>query len=285
MSTKSKTENHKKKWTYEDTLVIRYGVKYFTIEDIAERLGRSESSVRSKIRDLGISVSKERDGNLLKKRPKNSFWTEEREEYVKAQVLKRTIADVAEEIGKSEKSLSSKLRAMGIKVRDVRGYITDKKKPNAWTKREIRYLKNNAGIKSSIEIAKKLNRTRLSVKQKATRLGLTLEKNPWSQEQTDKLYELHSKGFTVRQMSEEIGRSIESVRTKMRGCMLEVNYIWSEEDIQYLVEQRNKGATYLSIAETLGRTKQACAKKYSKVGISKGKKGQNQNGKKKHKKT
>lgn len=271
---KKKSPNHKKKWSNEDIVVIRYGVKHFSVKDLSERLGRSETSIYCKLRDIGVSIKRDKkDWSKFKATPRNSFWTEERFQYVKEQILTRSISDVAKEIGKSESTVASKLKREGINVRELRGYVTKIPKPNAWELCEIAYLKKFAGKKTSIEIAKALNRTRLAVKVKATRLGLTLEKNPWSEEQTEMLYRLHEQGYNTRQISEHIGRSIDSVRTKMRACLLETNYIWTDEDIKYLIEQKEEGVCFSEIGKKLGRTKQACSKKYhktiKKMGINK----------------
>ena len=261
-----KSPNHKKKWSDDDVVYIKAAFRVYTVRELSQNLGRSESSIRSKFQDLGISLKRDkRNWSKCRVASRNSFWTEEKLQYVKDQVMTRSISDVAKEIGKSESTVASKLKREGFNIKEHRGYVTKIPKPNAWTQKEIAYLKRHAGKKTSIEIAKKINRSRLAVKVKATRLGLTLEKNPWSEEQTETLYQLHEAGYSTRQISEHIGRSIDSVRVKMRACLLETNYIWSEEDVAYLHEQKRKGISFSEISQKLGRTKQACSKKYYKT--------------------
>ena len=263
-TSQKKPINHRTKWSELDVITIRNGIRFFSVEELSIRLGRTKASLYSKLQEIGVSCNRE-DGLVKKNPPKNTFWTEEKFLYVKNQVLKRSISDVAREIGKSEKTVAAKLKREGIEIKELRPYISSVKKPNAWTEKEIKYLIKYAGEKSSIELSKKLNRTNNAIKQKASRLGLILEKNPWSEEQVDMLFDCHNAGMKTKEISEKLGRSIESVRTKMRAYMLPTNHIWKEDDVEKLLRLLKSGMSFSNIAQGLGRTKQAVIKKYNRT--------------------
>jgi len=172
----------------------------------------------------------------------------------------KPVGEVAKFLGRTSNAVKVKAKALGVSIK--KDPIL---KPNSWTEEEIRYLGEKAGNETSKEIAKAIGRTSNAVKVKATRLGLSLEKSPWTEEQTNLLYDLYEKGFSTRQMSEEIGRSIESVRVKMRGSMLSTNYIWSKEDIKLLLQYKSENRSWKVIEKELGRSQYSVRKKYYKT--------------------
>lgn len=171
-----------------------------------------------------------------------------------------TASEIAEKLGRTPESVKYQARKLGLTLK--RGYNLSVPKHNAWSEEELEYLHKHAGVKTSLEIAEELNRSRLAVKVMATRQGLSLQKNPWSEEQIEKLFDLHSQGFSYKKIAKKIKRSEESVRAKITYLMLPTNYVWTEEDIETLMLMKSEGKEAREIAKKLGRTKHSVRRKY-----------------------
>lgn len=94
---------------------------------------------------------------------------------------------------------------------------TQKKRFVRWSAYEIEQLKfcYNKGL-SLDKIAKKLNRTKNSVRTMISNLGISnrLLKLNWKKEEIDLLIDLSFKGYTNKYIAEELGRSQDMVRDK-----------------------------------------------------------------------
>ena len=171
-----------------------------------------------------------------------------------------TAKEIAEMIGRTPDSVKLKARSLNIKLKRV--YKLTVPKPNAWSEEELEVLRKNAGVKTSNEISKEIGRTRLAVKVMATRQGLSLQKNPWTDEQIDMLFELNAEGLHYKDIAVKIGRSEESVRAKITYYMLTKNRVWADEDIETLMRMKSEGKEAREIARKLGRTKYSVRRKY-----------------------
>ena len=174
-----------------------------------------------------------------------------------------TAREIAERLGRSPDSVNLKARSLNIKLKRV--YRLTVPKPNAWSEEELEVLRKNAGIKTSIEIAKEIGRSRLAVKVMATRQGLSLQKNPWTDEQIDMLFELNAEGLHYKDIAVKIGRSEESVRAKITYYMLTKNRVWSDEEIETLLRMKSESKSISIIAKKLGRTVFSVRKKWTRL--------------------
>ena len=174
-----------------------------------------------------------------------------------------TAKEIAEMLGRSPESVNIKARLLNIKLK--RGYKLTVPKPNAWSEEELEVLRKNAGIKTSIEIAKEIGRSRIAVKVMAARQGLSLQKNPWEDEQIDMLFELNAQGVHYKEIALKIGRSEESVRAKITYYKLTKNRVWSDEEIDTLLRMKSEGKSANWIAKKLGRTVFSVRKKWLRL--------------------
>jgi hypothetical protein len=174
-----------------------------------------------------------------------------------------TAREIADKLGRPVGGVQSKARDLGITLK--RGYNLTIPKPNAWSEAELEYLHKNAGTKTSIEMSKELNRSVYAIKIMATRQGLSLQKNPWSDEEIDRLIELHGLGLSDKAIAKKIGRASESVRAKITYLMLPKNYIWSDEEIDTLFRLKAEGKSSTQIAKVISRTPQSVRKKYARL--------------------
>lgn len=142
-------------WTEEEKNKLKELSKTKKLTELVTDLGRTSASIKRQADLLNISL-------ILNRRA----WTEE--EYQKLEQLimvdKKTPKEVADILGRSEDSVIIKVSRRGLKVQ-----TNDKR---FWTKEEEILLMDLWGSESLEKIAKKLNRTESSVKNKVFQLGL-----------------------------------------------------------------------------------------------------------------
>lgn len=142
-------------------------------------------------------------------------WTDEEIKLLKAMATMLTVGQMSQRLGRSVSSIKFKLYSLQIKLRD-RGYI-HAGKPTDWTEDEIKTLKKYAGVLTAHEIADILKtRTWKAVRIKASHLGITLYKTPWSYEELTRLVELREKGLTFGQIALKLGRTSAVCAAKYR---------------------------------------------------------------------
>lgn len=133
-------------WTEEEKQYLLSNHKDKTVGEMANNLGRSYSSVKTKMRYM-----------KLKPRPD---WTEEQIKYLRKNYGKKPLVDVAEKLNKSTSAIQMKAHRIGI---DTGRY---------WSKKEERYLVKWRGRKTNAEIAKALKRSESSVRDKVKHMEL-----------------------------------------------------------------------------------------------------------------
>lgn len=82
-----------------------------------------------------------------------------------------------------------------------------------WSHDEIKYLKDNYGIKNIKEIGKELQRSRDSIFKKAKRLNLTNAMNKWKEEEVNYLVEKWGHA-SMEKISKQLNRSNNAVKKK-----------------------------------------------------------------------
>lgn len=95
------------------------------------------------------------------------LWNKDEEDFLRQNYGTKTIKEMASTLNRSADSVGHKIIAMGI--------ATPKKSPaKKWTDKEVQYLESHYEKRGAIPIAKKLNRSVLSVRKKAEKLGLSV---------------------------------------------------------------------------------------------------------------
>ena len=127
----------------------------------------------------------------------------------------KTVSEMSVYFKRSESSVKYKLLSENIRLHEIRKYRrSENKKNNTWTELEIKILKKYKGKKTSTEIGTILGKTSFSVKQKANRLGLSLQINAWKREDIDLLFEMRGEGLSFKEISKKIKRSEGACRRK-----------------------------------------------------------------------
>ena len=249
------------KWSDEDVLIISVMANILTLKELSERMGRSEGAVRRKLHSLGLKVKHHQP----RKKPPSS-WSEDEIKYLKTAVKKKTISQMASHLNRSISSVGYKLRHLGIPVRSVRGYKRTKRRKGGWTRKETSFLRENAGLMTSVELSEHLKRTPRSIKLKASRMNLSLQINPWSEGDFETLTQRIQEGVSFRALSEELGRSPEAVRAKARCLMVAPSNRWTDEETSTLLSLRDdQGVSFREISARLQKSVFSVRKKYNRL--------------------
>lgn len=90
-------------------------------------------------------------------------WTAEEEQYIRDNWERLSDTDMADHLGRTEKSVHNRRCALGLHRRQ---------RPTSWSENEVDFLELHWGSWPSIKIARHLNRSNVAVVQKARTLGL-----------------------------------------------------------------------------------------------------------------
>lgn len=147
-----------KKWTQDeiDFLTKWYGKK--SGKEIAKHLNRTIDSVRRKADRLEITSQKNRI--------RGKEWTDADIGYIKENYGKKSNTEIARALHRTNRSIQAKAQRMGL---------TDSEKKQdstPWTEEEIAYLESKYDKQGVDHIAKKLNRSKTSIKRKANSIGI-----------------------------------------------------------------------------------------------------------------
>lgn len=94
----------------------------------------------------------------------------------------------------------------------------------------------------------------------------------WTEENINKLIELHKQGLTYSEIGRELGVTKNSVTSKVQRLInfgiLESrmdHILWSEEDIEMLFKLREDGKTWAEIGEFFGKSSNTCQVTFSRL--------------------
>ena len=174
---------------------------------------------------------------------------------------------LAKRLGRSLSSVRSRIYTLGIKKKNIYPKKT-------WTVEMETFLKSRAGSQSSKSIAKKLGVSREVLRQKASRLGVSLRvhKNRlWSEGEIDILLRqvhktIYYPHLSWDKISKIVGRSPHSCRKKASelGLTLELKKEWKTTELKFIHDSRLIGMSYKSIANKLNRTECSVRKRYAR---------------------
>jgi len=94
----------------------------------------------------------------------------------------------------------------------------------------------------------------------------------WTEENINKLIELHKQGLTYSEIGRELGVTKNSVTSKVQRMInfgiLESrmdHILWSEEDLEMLFKLREDGKTWAEIGQVFGKSSNTCQVTFSRL--------------------
>jgi hypothetical protein len=211
-------------------------------------------------------------------------WTGDETEKAENMINKgKTYAEIADVLGRSERSVKSKI--LRIIAKNNSGDSRPKSYGNRWSTDEIKKLRELAekGY-SDAEIGKKLGRTKDAIRNRRDMLGIKKSDNPgkyakgkaWTDEEIKVLREMAKEGYQDKEIGEKIGRSAVAVCQKRKKLKINksIEYRgsskkWTDEELKTLERMTNEGYRDAEISQKLGRTPAAiqCMRQKIKVNL------------------
>lgn len=193
-----------REWSETEIARLKELSKTKKMSELVKELNRTSSSIKAMAKKLGINVMSDR---------KN--WTEEEYQLLEklTMVDKKTPKEIAEILGRTEDSIIVKINRRGLQIQ-----TNDKR---FWTKEEETLLSDLWGEESFEIIAKKLNRTVSSIKNKAFFLGL------------GSAMENNYNGLTIKDISDMLGVNINTISVG-----------WIGLGLKYKVQKISKSKSY-----------------------------------------
>jgi len=140
-------------WKPEDEDYLRENYPGMSIKELAQTLGRTESSINNKVKNLGLT-----------NRTYN-WWAENEIQYLEKHYGQMPVKKIGDRIGRSESSISHKAQNLGLRNPTFKG---------KWTDEETRQLISlrSEGL-TYMEIAVRMGRAKTTVAKKLHEEGLT----------------------------------------------------------------------------------------------------------------
>ena len=194
-----------KPWNRTEDDFIKINHDKMNIEEIAQRLGRTEASIRNRIYKL--NPNKGTYG-----RHKN--WTKEDIDYLKKNYSEMTNKDIGKALNRSEGAVSNK--AFNLSLDNGLIGINTSKSGLRWSEKDINYLKKHYSDLSLGELAEKLKRSKRAIVNKVKELGIPerKEKKEWTDEDTEILKETYGE-MSSREIARILDRTVGSVDTRI----------------------------------------------------------------------
>lgn len=188
-----------KRWNYEEDLILKVWCDLESCSDLAKRLNRSISSVKSRLQTLGIKKK-----NVYT----NKVWTVDMERKLKDRGGRQSTKSLAKALGVSKDALKNKANRLNVSIR--------LEKNRLWTDGELQLLESLLDNSPSWkEVSDKVGRSETSCRKKAYEIGKTLnQKIEWRTTELKYLYDSRLKGVPYRIIAKELNRSESSVRKR-----------------------------------------------------------------------
>jgi hypothetical protein len=234
----------KRPWSNRDLVFLKHNYRKRTAIEIAERLNRSEESVRAALRIHGWTG------------PESRPWTEEEVAYLKENRDRKPDDEIAAELDRTIIAIQVKSQRLGLVqkpveiapeqeewVRENLGWISQEEmskklgvsperiakiaheagyRPQAhrrrWTEAEERFVRESYNTMTAVEIGKRLGRSAEVVRWKARTLGLARTtkrfRRPWTDEEVS-FVEQNCDSMSIADIAEKLGRSAPAIRVRI----------------------------------------------------------------------
>ena len=207
-----------KKWDHVEDSTLRVWCDQENCEQLAERLGRSVYSVKSRLQKLGIKKK-----NIYQ----NKTWTKEMETFLKSRAGKQSPKSIAKRLGVSREVLRLKASRLGVSLRVEKNRLWTESEMNLLIRqvKKSHYLQDYPPpIPSWDRIAKTVGRSADSCRKKAGELGLNLElKKEWKTTELKFIHDSRLIGMSYKSIANKLNRTESSVRKRYARYKKEYN--------------------------------------------------------------
>ncbi|EBB7908372.1 hypothetical protein CKR46_16700 [Salmonella enterica] len=187
-------------------------------------------------------------------------WTAQDLAFVKANYGVMKTPELAEKLGRSVASIriTGGRLARGKAGSNIKASEKYRNHRSSWTVQELRFVETHYGVMKTVEIAKTLGRTAVSVRLAAQSLGCCkAASTPWTEAEEDIIRQEYAKGTRMSRIMELLpGRTRNAIVFRAEKMEIINPVIWSEEELRVLKQYYPAMGTH--VAEMLpGRTRAA----------------------------
>jgi hypothetical protein len=190
-----------KRWTKEEDLILKTMASFCTTKELAERLNRSEYSVKGRLLKLGIRLREERDFIVV---DRSNTWTDEELAYLRSRRWCMSGVRIANKLGKTHSAVKSKASRLGLTLN-----------PRGWKDEQVEQLEAliEDGLSWS-DIGEALGKTATACRKKAYDLMLETKTKTkkWTDEEKDELLKMKEDGLSWKDISEKLNRKKSTVQ-------------------------------------------------------------------------
>lgn len=247
--------NSKVVWTKEkEEELIKLVEENLSIPEISEIMNIKGTTIRSKIKKMGLSDKVGKNPNLV--------WTEEEIEKLKELSKTKSSIEIATILNKTEKQVTTKASSLGIEL--IRNH-------RRWTEEETNTLLSIYDKYSVNEIARKMNRSDQFISKKMDELNLPkkFKRKSWTEEEV-KLLIKYLDDYSINEISVKLNRTTPSITAKLKEIKMKVKKskkVWSEEEVKLLTELVREEYSVDDIADKLNKTHSAVLNKMHYLGL------------------
>lgn len=241
--------DEKRIWTEELVLELKQlASKNTDISTIAQKLNLKVSTVRNKMKELGLSF--------------RTKWTKEETEQLIFLAPTKSTEEIAVIVEKTEQQVYNKAVRLGIKV--------TRNKRNLWTEEDTKLLIKLQKHYELHLISKMMGKSEAIIRKKAKALGLKLTLKPktrWTKEEEKMLLE-YAKEYTEKEIALLLDRSVSSVHAKLAYMgikAVESSKFWTEQEEK--LKELAPLLTAKEIALQMDKTETAIKMKLQQLGI------------------
>lgn len=187
-------------WSRSEDTFLKQNFLKFTDEELAAKLNRTGSAVRTRRTYLHLQRFKMAD------------FTEEEVSYIVANYYQKEIKQIAADLERPVQAIFVKCHRLGLK-----------KKADAWSEEEIDFLRANAMIMSLTDLSNALGRSKLAIKRQCHIKQIKCKRTDlWSDAEVAYLQENYV-AKTARQIAAHLDRSTGAVERKCQQLNLTKN--------------------------------------------------------------
>jgi len=206
------------RWTDDEVKYLKENAEYGNYQEIADHLGRSYSSVKSKANKIDLQT--------------RIKWTEEKITFLKQNYPEKSDEKIAEKLGCTERAVKCKRQEIGI----VNEHL--------WTQDEKEFLKQNWREMSDKQLSEELDRTQTAVVNERHELDIVRPDNHsgkfnqgihWTDDKVEFLTNNFS-DMNWRNIADKLNTTYQAIRNKAARLELEKQERWSESEKEFVRE-------------------------------------------------
>jgi DNA-directed RNA polymerase specialized sigma24 family protein len=233
------------RWTDDEVQYLKENAEYGNYQEIADHLGRSYSSVKSKANKIDLQT--------------RIKWTEQKISFLKENYPEKSDEKIAEKLGCTESAVKNKRHEIGI----VNEHL--------WTEDEKEFLRENWNEMSDKKLAEELDRTKTAVVNERHELGIIRPETHCGKfnqgiHWTDDKIEFLKNNFSHmkwRKIADKFNTTYQAITDKARRLGLQKQDRWTESETEFL-KNNWKDLSDHKIAQKLDRSLSEVMQKRSK---------------------